>query len=32
VGERVKVVGKEHLFRDESEAVLNPKKKQWENV
>ena len=22
----------EHLFKDEIEPILNPKKKQWENV
>lgn len=32
VGERIKVLGKEELFADEAQAVLNPKKKVWENV
>ena len=32
VGERVKIQGMEHLFKDEVEPILNPKKKQWENV
>lgn len=28
----MKIEGKQELFKDELEPVLNPKKKQWENV